>query len=314
MNKNGTSNRIIILLTSFFLSTALLSVRIDKNKSDHVQKRIDYYTQELDEDDDFQITAHRGFSSLEVENTRDSYTLANTKPYVDYIEMDARMTKDGELVLSHNDNVVTCDDTVTYLSEKNYLDIISDEFKYYSPIGKYSIFPSEERSFINRRRFDLNSRRYKIIGLLEGLNCCGDKKVLLDLKFDNNYEEFTKELKEELKDVDTSDIIFQSLDPEGIKYLKEHSDYTCSVLIDSEEDLEYLDQFDNVGIRYNMLTSELIDKLFEEKDNIFVWTVNSEKTFNKASEKLGEHYKDVVYITDFPDLIETKLLMKEKGK
>ena len=35
-------------------------------------------------DDDYNITAHRGFSSLEVENTKEAFSLAAEKNYVDY--------------------------------------------------------------------------------------------------------------------------------------------------------------------------------------------------------------------------------------
>ena len=44
--------------------------------------------------DEFLIAAHRGFSSLEVENTADSIICASNEEYIDYIEIDVRMTKD----------------------------------------------------------------------------------------------------------------------------------------------------------------------------------------------------------------------------
>ena len=56
--------------------------------------------------EDFDIAAHRGFSSIAVENTTRAFDLASQALYVDYIEMDARLTEDGKLVLAHDDEVV----------------------------------------------------------------------------------------------------------------------------------------------------------------------------------------------------------------
>ena len=87
-------NKILIAyVTSFVLLIGANSLRFNKEKANDITNQINEYLEDFS-DDDFLIAAHRGFSSLEVENTEDAIRLADEKDYIDYIEIDIRMTKE----------------------------------------------------------------------------------------------------------------------------------------------------------------------------------------------------------------------------
>ena len=52
----------------------------------------------------FLIIAHRGASAYEPENTMPSFELAEDLDS-DYVELDIHLTKDGELIVMHDDDV-----------------------------------------------------------------------------------------------------------------------------------------------------------------------------------------------------------------
>ncbi|MBO1910639.1 hypothetical protein J4G37_38350, partial [Microvirga sp. 3-52] len=55
-------------------------------------------------DEDFQIIAHRGASAYAPENTPASFQLAE-EMNANYIELDIHLTKDGEIVVMHDEDV-----------------------------------------------------------------------------------------------------------------------------------------------------------------------------------------------------------------
>ena len=72
--------------------TAVISIigtgcafKLCKSKSQKYEGNVISYVSSFT-DDEFELAAHRGFSSLDVENTIDAFKLADEAPYVDYIE------------------------------------------------------------------------------------------------------------------------------------------------------------------------------------------------------------------------------------
>ena len=290
-----------------------LSAHLSQEKSASFANHI-VSTSESIEDDDFSISAHRGFSSLAVENTVDAISLAAEKNYVDYIEMDARMTPDSQIVLSHDNAVYVSYDQMKAVSLTPYDELMKTTYHYYSSPSGIGLWLVPEQGFLLGRYAALNGKEYHIASLLEGILASGDKKILLDLKFPYDVAHFVDCLKEELKDVDTSRIVFQSLNIEGIRYLKEHSDYTCSALVDKVSELDMVSDFDHIGIKSSILTPEIVHRLVQEGKHISVWTINNSKELKRVADLLGEHYDEANYITDYPDLIATELHDYQKVK
>lgn len=304
--------RPLIFLTTALLATTGFTLKKNDNSNKNYLNHINKVTNNSN-DDDFLISAHRGFSSLEIENTSDSISLASKKDYIDYIEIDAIMTLDNKIVLSHN-NIVFTDNIPVSISSLSYECAIEEDFNYQSCYLNPNICINPETKLIQKRKRKLNNKTYNLIGLKEGLELCGDKKVLLDIKFKDNKEEFTEELIKELDGIDTSNIIFQSLDLKSLKYFKEQTNYNCLALINNKKDYKYLDDFDNFGFKYTLLDYNKVEKLIKEDKTVAVWTINTEEDIDEAVSKLKNYYNDVIYITDNPDIVVTNLHDKQKTR
>ena len=302
--------KIVIFATLISIATSNATIKFYKDKSIKYIDHIVSYADSIEEDE-YQIAAHRGFSSLEIENTKQAINLASSKSYIDIIEIDTRMTRDNKLVLSHNDNLLVRPNEMVYVSEMNYDTVTNTNYIYMSrQFHTLSLF-NEDYFLIDDRIREQDYKHFHVVGLREGLEACKDKKVLLDLKFDNNKELLCSELKRELSGYDTSNIIFQSLDIEGIKYLQDSSDYNCQVLISRPQDLNSIEDFNNIGLKYTLINYEMIDSLLNQGKNICLWTIDNSVELRRVMNILGDHYKDVTYITDYPDLIVTKLHEEE---
>ena len=296
--------KIAIFITTFILLVSGIKYKLYKDVS-KLERKIKIKTEHMQNDDYF-IVSHRGFSSLEVENTKEAIVLAADKDYIDAIEFDVRMTKDGKAIISHDNSLCEKLFKTTNVSSLTYEEAINKQFVYYQfPIQ--DLYLTAENALIRTREFDLNGRTYQLIGLSDAITACKDKIILVDLKFDNNYKELKEEIKNELENTDKSNIIFQSLDVEGIKYFQEHTNFNCQVLISSKEQLNYMNYFQNVGLNYHLVTYDIVDKLINEGKKVFIWTINSPQVLDKITKELGNHYQEVCYITNYPDLILTML-------
>ena len=75
------------------------------------------YQKHLDSDNHQElIVAHRGFSSLYLDNSIESIDAALESPCVDMIEIDVRKTQNGMIVL-HHDSAIDLEDTIIYIED-----------------------------------------------------------------------------------------------------------------------------------------------------------------------------------------------------
>lgn len=308
--------KLVIYQTSLVAMIATgVKIKICDNKSKQYTKNVEAFKKSFKKDD-FLVAAHRGYSSLAVENSLESIEIANDSKYVDYIEIDARLTKDNKLVLSHDDEVITTyhkslkisDESLKTLNEKSFCHL-NGSLK----LKMNNLFNTTNGDIITSRAKEIDSSSYNIITLKDGILACQNKKVLLDLKFDNNTKDYVDELVKQLKDVDTKNIMFQSSDLISLLYLKKMKpEYNCLAILKKEEDLDYIELFDNVGIRKNLVSKKLVNNLLEEKKKIAIWTLNEPEEIKTVVNKLGPNYKDVIYISDYPDVVATHLNENEK--
>lgn len=295
--------RLIVTSTALVLLSSGINYCLCKNKDASFNKYLKKY-QSADEDD-LLVCAHRGFSSLGVENTYQALSLASSENYIDCIEIDARMTKDGKIVLSH-DNILWNDRLVPVkISDLTYDEVIKTNFKYRTFSLPNFFWYNDEHIMVNSRYQNLNNQNYHLIGLSDGIKACGDKTIIIDLKLNNNIIEFTEELKREI--VDAKNIIFQSFDAKAMLYIKEHSNFDCMLLMDSKNDFEYINNFKKIAIDKSLVTYDLVKELINNNINIFVWTINSSHELDELLEEVQEYYQDITYITNYPDLILTRI-------
>ena len=266
--------------------------------------------------EDFDIAAHRGFSSIAVENTTRAFDLASQALYVDYIEMDARLTEDGKLVLAHDDEVVA-PFYKNNISDMTYDEVTNKNFTYYSDDVKVyfdNLFGQDGKTIINRLS-NLNGITYNVVGLEDGLEFCGDKKILLDLKFDDNVIKFVEALEDIFELKDTSNIVFQSDDSTALLYLKTiHPEWFCSILVRDSKDLELVEYFDGIGIRKDIVDEEFVKGALDDGKLVSIWTFRSIDEVNKVATGLGNNCDEVLYITDYPDLVFKHLVKNYNDK
>ena len=262
---------------------------------------------------DYLIGAHRGESSLAIENTKEAIVLASENDEVDYIEVDVRMSMDGKLYLSHDDDVLTLDGNIN-ISEMMGAEIDNTEFIHIKDekINYFDlIFDSDGREMLRRIR-GLNGDSYSIISLSDAMKLFGDKKILLDLKFGDNVLRYVDALKKFFKERDISNIVFQSDDPTSLLYFKsEMPNAFCSILVRDEESLKYIDYFDGIGIRKDVVDKEFVVDAINQDKLVLVWTIKSKQDLDKVRDELDEADDDVIYITDYPDII-SKALKKNR--
>lgn len=311
--------KIVLLSTFAALIGTGATIKINKDKADNFSKHNRSYIESFN-DDDFTIIAHRGFSSLEVENSKEALKKAEQALYVDGIEFDVRLTSDDELVLAHDDSVYPNLIFKTSIAKRDFNYLTTKDFvlpiKKDSPLFKNN-FGTLENSLVIKRNLMLLAKSYKIISLKEALTLCGDKKIFIDLKFKNNTKEFTKRLIDEIKDIDTSNITFISSNLLALLYLKkEKPNLNYAAIISKNANLQYLDLFDDITLKQSLVDYEMIKKLLDEDKNVAIWTINSVADIKNVATKLKDKYKDVIYITDYPDVMATTLndIKEEKEK
>ena len=104
MKKNKIRN-LVIFSTIICLGTCTVAAKNVKASGIKYLNDTTRFAKEIDSDEFF-IAAHRGFSSLGVENSADSIICASNEEYIDYIEIDARLTKDGKIILAHDNKLI----------------------------------------------------------------------------------------------------------------------------------------------------------------------------------------------------------------
>lgn len=313
--KKLATNITLYSTTLLLLVTGGIKIKLCKDKSHEYTKSIESFDKNFI-DDDFLVAAHRGFSSKEIENTTNSITLAKNTKYIDYIELDVRLTKDRKLVLSHNNSHIIGYHSKIFISSETLDSLNNYNFYYLNDSWKTNIdnmFNTKDGDLATSRASNLDSENYKICTLSEGLKACGNKKVILDLKFRKNTKEYVDSLLEEMEKFDTSNIIFQSSDLLSLMYLRrKRPDFSYLAIIKDKNSLNYIDLFDNIGLRENLVSDKIVDKLLGENKQVAVWTVNSEEETESIINKIGANYKKIIYISDYPDIVAKTLNSKEK--
>ena len=290
--------QLALYTTTFVIISSGIKANLNRNNNFIALNSMPNYNNYCN-DDDFKIAAHRGFSSLAIENTFEAVTIANSCNYVDYIETDIRLTKDKKLVVSHNDTITTTKKRQLRISKSSY-----NTLKKY----KYINIFDEIKNISNIKK----NNNYELLTLEKCLNSCDNKKIILDLKFKNNTDAFLDELDNEIKNMNLDNLLFQSDNLQALLVLKKrHPDYNTIAIMKTKKDLEYIDIFDRISLYKNLINKDLIDKLINENKEFAVWTLNNPNDINKLMNALGDNYKEPIYITDYPNLVETCLYKKQ---
>ena len=217
------------------------------------------------------------------------------------------MTKDNKLVIAHPRYVTTDNLEGVDISNTNLSTLIKTPLYHISNSPIYQIknlFNSEDGDVIITRKNELENKKYNLITLKEALKLCDNKKILLDLKFEDNFDSFSDELRKKLKNIKLKNITFQSLDLTSLlKLKKKNPTYKCQALVDKKEQLKYYSYFDKIGIKKTLVNNPGVKEIIKKKKKVSLWTISSVKDLDMVTEELGTYSKNVSYITDYPDVV-----------
>lgn len=242
----------------------ILSLAIILDVAFYGLKRMDIISINVEYMDKVTITAHRGDSENAPENTLASFEKA-IENGADVIELDVRQTKDGEIVIMHDESLRrTCG------VNKKVGEITFDELREYSPVKKYSGPNKEEFA------------EEKIPTLREAIELVGDRAQMnIELKPARTDQNLEKKVAEIVGEYDYyHNCVVASLNYGAIKRIKRADPkiktiYVMAVAMGDFYDLEYADGF---SIKYRYINNDVIKQAHKRGKKVYAWTVDDKNT------------------------------------
>lgn len=210
-----------------------------------------------------EITAHRGDSLNYPENTILAFTSALDKN-ADWIELDIQLTKDKEVVVSHDANLKRVSGV-----DKNIYDLTYKELQQID-VGK-------NYNNVGETRIPLLSDVFKW-GILNSISFNIELKPYED---DETLVEKTIEL---IKKYHMEDrVVLTSGKYSILEEIKKVNDKipTGYIMSLAYGDISKLDKADNFSIEASSINKELVKKLHNECKEVYAWTVNARDSINK---------------------------------
>lgn len=205
-----------------------------------------------------QVAAHRGYSSVFPENTMAAFEGA-LHLGVDYIEMDVQMTKDGRIVVFHDDKLLRitgCEGTVSDYTYEELSEM--DAGKWFSDAYAGERIPELKQVFQLLRDFEV--------------------KLYLELKDIGAAKGFVESVYQAAEEADIlSRCVFASFRYEYLQQLKE-MDPECFVLyntLSGKEDLPEEFPADFYGLSSETVNAQVIGAIHARSGQVFVWTVDT---------------------------------------
>ena len=206
-----------------------------------------------------QVTAHRGASKAAPENTMPAFEAA-IESGADYIELDVQLTKDGELVVFHDDNIKRTTNGNGILTNMTY-----DELQKYSA-GSW---------FKGDGSFD----DVKIPKLSEVLELVGHDILLnIEIKSHGNVKATAEKVVELVEEYDIgSSCYITSFSYQALKKVKELQPKIKTALIANiapstvYSQMKYIDA---VSMNYLFVNSSVVNYAHHSGKKVFVWTVD----------------------------------------
>lgn len=209
------------------------------------------------------ITSHRGYSDEAPENTIPALMLA-IDSLADFVEIDVRQTRDGEIILLHDASLYRTTGKDEYVWNMDYADIL---------------------------KLDAGSgfaRKYagtKIPTLKEALMLCkGRINLNIEIKQGRRDIDFVSDIMELIDEMDMEEqCMFSST---SYRYLKEIKGYNMELYTGYIVSAAYGDYFDDKNIDFfsvnsSYLTKESVDRAHGYGKGIYAWTVNSNTEMNR---------------------------------
>ena len=267
------------------------------------------------------IIAHRGFSSLEIENTAKAINLGFESNCTTAVEIDVQLTKDNQIVLFHDSKLNNKNISEYTLEELKQIPITEktlDNFDDYLE----TLFDCKSGNLTRERMNTLNTKEEKIATLdeiLELHNYYPNKELVIELKINDNTKDLLIDtIYEKIKKHNNPNIIIQSSNYEALLNMKNKYPNLTYHLIINQNNYQYLNnlEFDGYGIRKNLINYDDINKLLKNKKKVAIWTINSYTEYEETLSKLDDLKEKVSYITNYPDALKTwhNIITKNNNK
>lgn len=310
---NSKVKKIVIYGT---ITTLLCSkIKLIEFNNDNFYNKISNY--EYKNENDFTIYAHRGFSSLEIENSKEAIDICSNYEYIDGIEIDIAITKDDKLVLLHTDK-----NGYNYNLKKPVYEYLLSELEQVT--YKVDLRKSNNQSLLKialdpmskvimKRTVILDDKQTTVMTLDELLlNYQTNQSLMIDIKFNQKKDIMINKMLDKLNNLDCTNIIIQSDDYDGLTKMKKiNPNLNYQLIISNKEYLQYLNSdFNRFAIKHSLLNYNMVKNLIEENKKVAIWTINDSYTLSTVIKKLGKYANEVIYLTDFPDCLS--LLLEEK--
>lgn len=266
-------------------------------------------TKMIDEDDEktnISIIAHRGFSSLEIENSIEAITLGFEDNSTTGVEIDIHLTKDKKIVVIHNDtlNGKKIKDSSLEELQKETISINSFNIDYIS-----SLFDNTSGNLIRERYKLIKDKKTRLATLKQVLDLYKDyqdKELIIEFKFEDNHDDFIKEFNTLIENYNYQNIIIQSDDYDALIKMKNINPNLKYQLIIRKDNYDLIDKLDLDGyvIRKNLVNYDDIQKLINSNKQVSIWTINTYDEYQDVNNKLKDLNTKVSYITNYPDALK----------
>lgn len=215
------------------------------------------------------ITAHRGDSACAPENTLEAFEMA-IENGADVIELDVRETKDGEIVVCHDESLKRICGVNKKIGKTKYKDLLK-----YDVSAKYK----------GKNKELYKNIKVRIPTLREAIETVGDRaKLNIEIKTANTDKNLEKKVAEIVNEYDCRDkCVVTSQTYGAIKRIKKYDPqiktiYVMSIAMGDFYDLEYADGF---SIKYRFINKEVIRQSHKRGKEVYAWVVDDEKTLEK---------------------------------
>ncbi|MBQ8891419.1 MAG: hypothetical protein IJ068_00970 [Bacilli bacterium] len=250
------------------------------------------------------IVAHRGFSGMFLDNSKESIDAALESDCVDMIEIDVRFTQNQKIVL-HHDSLVGFEDTIISLEDLTLEEYDSENVDYIVknyPMYNFLDLIYEDQLFFYKRFLNktVSLGEEKLIFLSDIIRDYSFKKpLIIDVKTNFANLDFMKELDRLLNSY--KDFVYiQSNCFQFLNTMVElYPDYNYLYIINSSSNIKNKNnEFRGYTVKYSLL-----NKIKIEQDKIYlIYTINSNQKYLNLINN-NNYNNDMYIITDNPDYI-----------
>lgn len=231
------------------------------------------------------VWAHRGASGYAPENTLDAFKKA-VEMGADGIELDVQMTKDGELVVIHDETIERVSDGTGWVKDYTYKELKKFNFNKTHPEFEKEEIPTLEQVYLLIKPTNLTINVEIKTGIVfyrdieEWVIALTDRCGMSDRVIYSSFNHYTLRRIKEIKPDAKTGMLYADGIIDPVKY-------ACDVV--------NADAMHPAG--YNVLFPGFLEECAKRGRLLHVWTINEEKHMRQLCEAGAD-----AIITNYPDL------------